>query len=150
MTAAEAMQRIEGHRFAALVNLASNRKTFLRIAAQPAEAEALSRAKANDPAVVSQVLQRAQALAALPADGDREHEADAALATYLSLLSDHRRELALMAAGSLPEPGPVFWARKLAGDLRTADGSANGNGRGGEGETTREAMEDFKASQREP
>jgi hypothetical protein len=150
MTAAEAMQRIEGHRFAALTNLASNRKTFLRIAAQQSEVEALSRAMANDPAVVSQVLHRAMALAAMPADGDREHEADAALATYLSLLSDHRRELAQMAAGSLPEPGPFFWARKLAGDLRTADGSANGNGRGGEGETTSDATEDFKASQRKP
>jgi hypothetical protein len=150
MTATEPMQMIEGHRFAALVNLASNRKTFLRSAAQQAEVEALARAMANDPAVVSQVLQRALALAALLADGDREHEADAALATYLSLLSDHRRELALMAAGSLPEPGPFFWARNLAGDLRTADGSANGNGRGGEGETTREATEDFKASQRKP
>jgi hypothetical protein len=112
--------------------------------------EALSRATANDPGVVSQVLQRALALAALTADGDREHEADAALATYLSLLSDHRRELALMAAGSLPEPGPFFWARKLAGDLRAADGSANGNGGGGEGETTREATEDFKVSKRKP
>jgi hypothetical protein len=150
MTAAEAMQMIEGHRFAALTNRASNLKTFLRIAAQQAEVEALSRAMANDPAVVSQVLQRALALAALPADGDREHEADAALATYLSLLSEHRRELAQMAAGSLPEPGHFFWARKVAGDLQTADGSANGHGRGGEGETAREATEDFKASQRTP
>ena len=72
MTPGEAMNTIEERRFAALTNLASNLKTFLRIAAQQAEVEALSRAMANDPAVISEVLHRALALSAMPADGDRE------------------------------------------------------------------------------
>ena len=148
MTPPEAMELIEGHRFAALTNLASNLKNFLRIAAQQSEVEALSRAMANDPAVISEVLHRALALSAVPADEDREHEADAALATYLWLLSDHRPEWAQTAAGSLPGRGHFFWARKLAGDLPRANGTATGKGKRGEAETTPAATEDIEASRR--
>src|SRR5438128_12411753 len=59
MTPGEAMNTIEGPRFAALTNLASNLKTFLRIAAQQPEVEALSRAMTNELAVIAEVLQRA-------------------------------------------------------------------------------------------
>ena len=65
MTPAEAMNTIEGRRFAALTNLASNLKTFLRIAAQQPEVEALCSAMTNEPAVISEVLQRATALSAV-------------------------------------------------------------------------------------
>jgi len=150
MSPGEAMHMIEGHRFAALTNLASNLKTFLRIAAEQSEVEALSRAMANDPAVISQVFQRATAIAAIPGPGEREPEGDAALATYLWLLSNHRPELGKAAAGSLREPGPFFWARKLAEDLHAAHRSANGNRSGADGETTGQATEDIEASHRKP
>ncbi|HEV3256152.1 MAG TPA: hypothetical protein VG013_04675 [Gemmataceae bacterium] len=150
MTPAEAMHMIEGHRFAALTNLASNLNTFLRIAAQQLEVEALSRAMANDPAVISAVFHRATALSAIPGDGEREPEGDAAVATYLWLLSNHRPELAKAAAGSMRAPGHFFWARKCADDLHAAPGRANGNRSGPDGETTREATEDIEAFHRKP
>jgi hypothetical protein len=142
MTPVEAMHMIEGHRFAALTNLASNGKTFLRIATQQAEVEALSRAMTGDPAVISEIFDRAVALAAMPDDGDREHEGDAALAIYLWLLSKHQQELAQTAA-SVRERRHFFWARKVADELHAAKGIANG-------ETTREATQDIEALHREP
>jgi hypothetical protein len=144
------MNLIEGHPFAALVNLASNQKTFLRIAAQQPEVEALSRAMTDEPAVLTEVGQRALALAAGRAEGECESEGDAALATYLWLLSKHRRNLAETAAGSVRAWQQFFWARKLAADLRLAVGSANGN----LGEATKErvgrATEDVDAVHRKP
>ena len=136
MTAAEAMQVIEGQRFAALTNLASNGKTFLRIAAQQPEVEALSQAMVNDPAVIAEVFHRATALSSTPDNEEQEHEGDSALAVYLWLLKNHRQQLAQAAAASLKERGHFFWARKLADDLGAAQGSANGNQSGADGETT--------------
>jgi hypothetical protein len=139
---------IEGHRFAALTNLASNLKGFLCMAAEQPEVEALSRALANDPALISEVFQRARTLLAIPADEEREAEGDAALATYLWFLNCHRPDLAQTAADGFRERGPFFWARKLADDLRTTNGSANGNGAGADGETAAGAAEDRAAVQR--
>ena len=144
----EAMNTIETRRFAALTNLASNLKTFLRITAQQPEVEAISRAMTNEPAVISEVLQRALAISAVRAEGERESEGDAALATYLWLLSNHRRDLAQTAAGNLREWRQFFWARKLADDLRLADGSAKGNGREATEERTGVATEDVEALHR--
>ena len=142
MTPGEAMNTIEGRRFAALTNLASNLKTFLRIAAQQPEVEALSCAMTNEAAVISEVFQRALALSGDRAEVERVSEGDAALATYLWLLSNHRRDLAQTAAGSLREWRQFFWASKLVDELRLADGSAKGNGR--------EATEEVKALHPKP
>lgn len=150
MTPAEAMRLIEGHRFAALVNLASNQKTFLRIAAQQPEVEALSGAMANEPAVLAEVGQRALALAAARAEGECEVEEDAALATYLWLLSKHRPDLAETAAGSVRGWQRFFWARKLAEDLRPAVGSANGNLREATKERTGGVTEGVETAHRKP
>lgn len=148
MSPAEAMNIIEGQRFAALTNLASNLKTFLRIAAQQSEVEALSRALTQEPAVLAEVLQRALALAAARAEGERESEGDAALATYLWLLSNHRRDLAETAASSVRAWRQFFWARRVAEDLHLADGSANSNGRDAAAERSGEATEDVEALHR--
>ncbi len=129
MTPTEAMNMIEERRFAALTNLASNLKTFLRIAAQQPEVEALSRAMTSEPPIISEVLQRARALSDVGAEGEHESEADAALATYLWLLNNHRCDLAQTAARSIRERREFFWARKVAEDLHLAHGIANGNGR---------------------
>jgi hypothetical protein len=147
MTAAEAMQAIEGDRFAALTNLASNLKTFLRIAAAQPEVEALSRALANNPAVASQVLHRALALLTVAADADCEHGADAALATYLWVLSDQPQEVAQVAAGVLREQRHFFWARKVAQRAPTANGPTNGDGTAAKGQATGEVTEETRASQ---
>jgi hypothetical protein len=147
MSPTEAMNTIEGRRYAALTNLASNLKTFLRIAGQQPEVEALSRAVTNDPSVITEVLRRALALSAVGADGDRESEADAALATYLWLLSTHRFELAQTAARSVHEWRQFFWARKLAEDLQLTDGGADGDGKGAHANTAAVAT-DVEPSQR--
>jgi hypothetical protein len=126
------------------------RKTLRRIAAQQPEVEVFSRAMTNEPAVISEVLQRALASSAVRAEGEREAEADAALATYLWPVSNHRRDLAQTAAGSLHEWRQFFWARKLADDLRLPDGSAKGNGREATAERTGEATEDAEALHRKP
>ncbi len=144
MSAAEAMQTIEGDRFAALTNLASNLKTFLRIAAAQPEVETLARAVANDPAVVSQVSQRALGLLAMPADGNHEHEGDAALATYLWLLSNHPQAFAEVAERIVRAQGHFFWARKVAHRAPTAHGIANGDGTEAKGQTRRETVEDSR------
>jgi hypothetical protein len=136
MTPDEAMTMIEGERFAALKNLASNLKTFLRIAAQQPEVEALSHALTNEPAVISQVFQRALAISAVRAEDEHESEGDSALAAYLWLLRNHRRDLAQTAAGNLRERRQFFWARKLADELCLPEG--NGNGREATAERTGE------------
>jgi hypothetical protein len=150
MTPAEATNTIEGQRFAALTNLASNLKTFLRIAAQQPEVETLARAMTNEPALIAAVEQRALALAADRAGGECESEGDAVLATYLWLLSKHRRELAQAAAGSLGERRQFFWARKVADELHLAEGSADGNGSEATAERTAEAKEGVGALGRNP
>src|ERR1043165_992305 len=143
MTPTEAMNAIEGRRFAALTNLASNLKTFVRIAPEQPEGEALSRAMTSEPTVVAEVLQRA-------AEDERESEGDAALATYLWLLSNHRRDFAQMVAGSPREWRPFFWTRKLADHLHLPERGTNGNGREATTEITSNATEDIEALHRKP
>jgi hypothetical protein len=103
----------------------------------------------NEAAVIAEVGQRAQALAAVGGGEERESEGDAALATYLWLLSNHRRDLAQIAADSVRDWRPFFWARKVADDLHLADGSANGNGSGTTEKRTGEAAEGAEAVHRE-
>jgi hypothetical protein len=147
MTTAEAMRAIEGERFAALTNLASNLKTFLRIAADQPEVEALTLALANDPALGSEVFHRALGLLATPADGDHEHGGDAALATYLwLLLSNHPQEFAQLGAGIARGQGHFFWARKIAHDPPPVKGIANANGKVAEGKSAVETTEDTPSS----
>jgi hypothetical protein len=81
----------------------------------------------NEPAVISEVLQRALALSAVRAEGGRESEREAARSTYLWRLSRHGRDLAQAVAGNLRKWRQFFWVRKLAEEPRLADGSAKGN-----------------------
>jgi hypothetical protein len=141
MTAADAMRGIETDRFAALTNLASNLKTFLRIAAAQPEVQALSRTLASDSDVASQVLHRPLELSAVSLEADREHAADAALAVYLWLLSDRPTEFAQLAAAILSEPVHFFWARKVAHGSPPPNGLAKGDGKGGKVHTPGEVTE---------
>jgi hypothetical protein len=150
MAPAEAMNAIKARRFAALTNLASNLKTFLRIAAQQPEVAALTRSMTQEPAVVAEVLQRALALSAVRTEGEHESKADAALATYQWLLSNHRRDLAQTVTGSIGEWRKFFWLRKLADELRLVAGSANGDGKEGVKERTGAAAEGVEALPRNP
>ena len=140
MTPVEAMNAIEGQRFATLANLASNLKSFLRIVTDQAEIKALSGTMSNDPAVTREVFQRALAISSLPASGEQEAEGDAALATYLWLLKRYHGDLVPLFAGIASEPLRFFWARKQAEDLCRSEESANGNAKEANAERVTEAM----------
>jgi hypothetical protein len=86
MSAAEAMERIEGHAFSAMVNLASDFQTFLRILASQPEVRALAE-EMNSDRVTLDVFTLVVEWAAAPAEEEYEHPADSALAAYLWLLS---------------------------------------------------------------
>lgn len=113
MNAAEAMEQIEGNAFAAVVNLASDFRTFLRILASQPEVEALSAGLAS--AVLTQkVFARLLELARTPAEEAYEHPADAALAAYLWLLNRKDRDTAKAAASAVLQCRQCWWARQMA------------------------------------
>jgi hypothetical protein len=149
MTVAEAMRGIETERFAALTNLASNLKTFLRIAAAQPEVQALSRTLESDSNVASQVLPRALGLSVAPWGADREHAADAALAVYLWLLSDRPAEFAQLAAAILSEQEHFFWARKVTHGSPATNGIVKGDGKAAKVSTRGGAAEGGRAARQE-
>ncbi|MCI0459535.1 MAG: hypothetical protein L0Z62_21510 [Gemmataceae bacterium] len=113
MSPAEAMEQIESPRFSALVNLASNLRTFLRIVADQPEVQALALAMLT-PEGIAAVVGRFTALVAQPGEEGYEHPGDAALAAYLWLLGQRDPEQAERAAVALAGAGRCWWARKVA------------------------------------
>jgi hypothetical protein len=126
----ELFQRVESERFAALVNVASNLKTFLRaLDAQP-EVRELGAALAT-PEVRLAVLGRVTELTGRATDPGYEHPADSALAAYLWLLSRDDAVSAVAAAEKVEGCPGCWWAKKVAGAVRAAaPGSLDGNGVG--------------------
>ena len=117
MNTAETLSRIESDRFSALVNVASNVKTFLRAVSEQPEITELAAAM-HRPDVSQEVCKRALAIASAEVDEAYEHPGDAALGAYLWLLSNmlplvenvpHPRPLApaLLRKGGLPQPAAV-------------------------------------------
>lgn len=117
MSATEAMARIEGHAFAAMVNLASDFPTFLRILTSQPEVRTLAEEMKSE-RVTRDVVARLLELAGAPAAEGYEHPADAALAAYLWLLSatEHDTETAVETILHCTQ---CWWARKLAEHLRS-------------------------------
>jgi hypothetical protein len=112
-SAEELFSAIESHRFSALVNVASNLKTFLRaLDAQP-EVRSLAGAMAS-PEVRSAVLARVAELAAKDFDQGYENPWDSALAAYLWLLSTADPEMAAAAAARIRACSRCWWANKVA------------------------------------
>jgi hypothetical protein len=109
----ELFSGIESHRFAALVNVASNLKTFLRaLDAQP-EARQLSAAIASSE-VRSAVLARVIELTGKDFDQGYENPWDSALAADLWLLSRADPEMAAAAAARVRGCSRSWWANKVA------------------------------------
>jgi hypothetical protein len=113
MNRAETLSRIESDRFSALVNAASNLKTFLRAVGQQSEITELA-AVMHCPEVSREVCERALALASAEVNEDYEHPGDAALAVYLWLLSNHNAALARRAAAHVLQVRHSWWSRKVA------------------------------------
>lgn len=118
MNATDAMARIEGHAFAAMVNLASDFPTFLRILTAQPEVCGLAEAMKSEQ-VTSDVLARVMELAAGPATEGHEHPADAALAAYLWLLSATDHANAERAVETIRQCAQCWWARKMAEHLQS-------------------------------
>jgi hypothetical protein len=114
MTATEAMEKIEGLRFSALTNFASDLRTFIdNLVSQP-EVKALGEAMASEDATLA-VFLRSLELAEIQRDEAYEHPADAALAAYLWLLSARERSFSEIVAGLVIDCQQCWWARKVAG-----------------------------------
>lgn len=112
MNATEAMERIEGHAFSAMLNLASDFPTFLRILISQPEVRELADEMKSERVTID-VFARISELAASPADEKYEHPADSALAAYLWLLSARDGDYAARAAETVLECKQCWWARKM-------------------------------------
>lgn len=116
MNATEAMERIEGHDFSAMVNLASDFSTFLRILTSQPEVRTLADEMKSEN-VTLEVLARVRDLAATPVEEKYEHPADSALAAYLWLLSTRNGDYSVRATETILECKQCWWARKMAEDV---------------------------------
>jgi hypothetical protein len=116
----ELFREIESHRLSALVNVASNFKTFLRALQEQPEVQRLAAAM-QSPDIVKAVAERVAALARTESDPELEHPADAALAAYLWLLSDRDDQSARLAASAVSECARVWWARKVAEQILASE-----------------------------
>jgi hypothetical protein len=120
MSPADAMARIEAHAFAAMVNLASNFKTFLRIlVAQPEVQALLAAAKGADGTIIADVLLRLLHLTGRPFDPRYEHPDDAAMAAYLVVLYLRSEDLADIGAAAVLQCQQCWWARRVAERIRS-------------------------------
>jgi hypothetical protein len=117
MNATEAMERIEGHAFAAMVNLASDFPTFLRILTSQPEVRVLADEMKSD-RVMTDVFSRVREIAASPVEEGYEDPADSALAAYLWLLSTRDGDCSTKAAETVLECKQCWWARKMAEHIR--------------------------------
>jgi hypothetical protein len=109
----ELFSGIESRRFAALVNVASNLKTFLRaLDAQP-EVQNLAAAMASSE-VQSAVLARVTELAGKDFDQAYENPWDSALAAYVWLLNTADPQMAAAAATQVRTCSRCWWASKVA------------------------------------
>ncbi len=119
MTQAEAMREIEGHAFAARVNVGSDLRTFLR-AAQEEPAVKFLFAELSREEAANTLVQRVSELSGEPVDPRYENPWDSALAIYLWMLSLKAPHLARIAAEATAQAAQCWWARTLAEQLRTA------------------------------
>jgi hypothetical protein len=117
MNANEAMEKIEGHAFSAMVNLASDFPAFLRILTSQPEVRALADEMKSD-RVTLDVFARIVDLAASPAEEPYDHPADSALAAYMWLLSSRDGAYSTRAVETVLECKQCWWARKMAEHIR--------------------------------
>ena len=130
MTVTEAMHWIEQPEFCALVNVASSLKVFLRILTSQDSVKTLLEAM-DQSGVPELVLSRILQLTEIQPEEGFEHPADAALATYLWILSEKKPQIAALAAESVLRCERCWWARKLAEQCTGKSTPDNGNARQG-------------------
>jgi hypothetical protein len=117
---------LESPEFAAVVNLASDWKTFARIPGSEHSVQDLA-GEMSDAGVRAAVCERIFALVADHGEEGCEHSWDAALAAYLWLLAAKDAPLARSAAAKIAEAPRCWWAGKAAEAVLSA-GEDRGSG----------------------
>jgi hypothetical protein len=140
MNVAGVIERIEGHDLSAMVNLASDFRTFVRILGSQPEVLALAGAMSSEQ-TTREVFTRAIELAEALTDDTYEHPADAALAAYLWLLSTRDQKLCETVAETVLACKQCWWARKVAERVRDAARFHSGAGSRSRGAEKGEAEE---------
>jgi hypothetical protein len=125
----ELFRTIESHDFSAIVNLASDFRTFLRILAAEKPVQDLAQ-QMRDPGGCEAVSQRILALAKDQGEEGLEHPWDSALAAYLWILANHGTQRAKVVAATISETPRCWWAAKVAAQVLSAEPvrSPAGNG----------------------
>ena len=116
----ELFKAIESHEFSAIVNLASDVKTFERILSSEIPLRELTQQMRNAE-VRTAAYQRALALVADRGEEGHEHRWDSALAAYLWLLADTDVSLARLVATRVAAAPGCWWARKMAAKVLAPD-----------------------------
>jgi len=111
---------VESQDFSALVNLASDLKTVVRILAAQPPVQALAE-EMSDAKVRAALSERALTLAQHPGEGDLEHRWDAAIAAYLWLLAGKDSEQATLVAAKILAAPRCWWAKKMAEKLLSSE-----------------------------
>jgi hypothetical protein len=115
---------IESHEFAAIMNLASDLKTFVRALGADASVQALAREMSVAGARAA-VHDRILALVKDVGEEGYEHPWDSALAAYLWLLAERDAAQAKASALRISETPQCWWAAKVAEKIIATD---KGNG----------------------
>ncbi|MGO9923934.1 MAG: hypothetical protein ACLQIB_55710 [Isosphaeraceae bacterium] len=112
----ELLEAIEGHRFSAVVNVASDLNHFLQaLASTPEFRKLLGLLSAPD--TREKVLERLLEVAAREIDRAYENPWDAALTAYLYLIWRTDKRQALVAANRILSCANCWWSQKLAQEL---------------------------------
>jgi len=112
----ELFEAIEGHRFSAVVNVASDLSHFLQAIASTPEFRKLL-ASLSAPDARAGVLERLLQVAAREIDPAYENPWDAALTAYLYLIWRTDKRQALIAANRVLSCANCWWSQKLAQEL---------------------------------
>jgi hypothetical protein len=112
----DVLGQIESHDFSALLDVASDLKSFHQaVNARPEFHDLLEHLKNKESA--DAVCDRAHELARWPIDPRDEHPYDAAVATYLLALSMWQEGLAREVAQVVAQSQSWWWADRVASDL---------------------------------
>ena len=117
MTFEEAIQDIESHEFAAKLGLASDFKTFTRIAASQISVKELFK-QLEKPEIEDRLYNRAVDLSQRSIDPRYENSLDKALTIYLWVTDLRNPHLALLMAEHIIHAPQCWWAHMLSKHLR--------------------------------
>jgi hypothetical protein len=117
-----AFEQIESREYATAVNLASDYKQFLRAMRVNTQCQFLLRLTSISPENRNAVLTRLNELCQRPIDEEFENPWDAALATYLWVLSNIDLHLTAVAVNRVLSCRNCWWSKKLAEQLQDSIG----------------------------